>query len=61
MGTNDMLQRAIAYEEAILRNYRQYAKQAENTDAGALFAQLAEEKAVQLQKLKDMLKSYCKP
>ena len=37
MGTNDMLQRAITYEEAILRNYRQYATQAEATDGRTLF------------------------
>lgn len=61
MGTNEMLQRSIAYEEAVLRNYKQYAKQAETTDVGELFAQLAKEKAVHLEKLKAMQKSYCKP
>lgn len=61
MGTNEMLQRSIAYEESVLRNYTQYAKQAEETDAGVLFAELAKEKAVHLEKLKAMLKSYCKP
>lgn len=61
MATNDMLQRAIAYEEAILRNYQQYAVQAEDTDVGALFSELIEEKTLQLSKLKTLLKRYCKP
>jgi len=61
MGTNDMLKRSITYEEGILRNYRQYAAQAEATDVGELFRQLAEEKSGQLGRLKTMLKRYCKP
>lgn len=61
MGTKEMLERSIAYEEAVLRNYRQYAKQSEDTDAGDLFAQLIQEKTNQLERLKAMQKSYCKP
>lgn len=61
MGTNEMLQRAITYEEAILRNYRQYSTQAEATEIGELFSQLAQEKIKQIEKLRAMLKRYCKP
>jgi len=61
MGTNEMLQRAITYEQAILRNYKHYAAQAEATEIGELFSQLAQEKAIQIEKLKSMLKRYCKP
>lgn len=61
MGTNEMIQRAIAYEEGILRNYRQYACQAESTEAGELFTQLIIEKTSQLERLKALQKRYCKP
>lgn len=61
MGTNEMLQRAITYEQAILRNYRQYAVQADATEIGELFSQLAQDKTIQIEKLKTMLKKYCKP
>ncbi len=61
MGTSDMLKRSITYEEGILRNYKQYALQADATDVGELFKQLAEEKSDQLNRLKSMLKRYCKP
>ena len=60
MGTNEMLQRAIAYEEAVLRNYRQYASQASSTEIGDLFSRLIEEKNAQLEQLKTMYKRYCK-
>ena len=61
MGTNEMLKRSITYEEGTLRNYKQYALQAEATDVGELFKQLAEEKSEQLNRLRNMLKRYCKP
>lgn len=61
MSTNEMLKRSITYEEGTLRNYKQYAVQAEATDVGELFKQLIEEKTDQLNRLKSMLKRYCKP
>lgn len=60
MGTNDMLLRSITYEEALLKNYKQYASLAEYTDIGSLFARLAEEKALHLEQLYEMKKKYCK-
>lgn len=61
MGTNEMLQRSVTYEEAVLRNYKQYAQQSQGTEIGDLFAQLVQEKTVQIEKLRAMLKRYCKP
>ncbi|MCR4441084.1 MAG: hypothetical protein QHH10_02560 [Peptococcaceae bacterium] len=61
MGTSEMLQRSITYEEAILRNYKQYVEQAGSTEAGDLFAQLIEEKTGQIERLRAVLKKYCKP
>lgn len=61
MGTNEMLQRSITYEEAILRNYIQYAEQTKDTEIGDLFAQLIQEKRLQVERIKVMLKRYCKP
>jgi rubrerythrin len=61
MGTHDMLKRSITYEEGILRNYLQYAVQAEGTDIGELFKQLAVEKKEHLAMLRSMLQRYCKP
>lgn len=60
MGTTEMLQRALAYEEALLRNYQTYAAQASSTEVGTLFQELAQEKAAQIQRLKSMFKRYCK-
>lgn len=61
MGTLDMLNRSIAYEESLLRTYRQYAAQAADTEIGALFNRLIEEKCARIEELKAMHKRYCKP
>lgn len=61
MGTKDMLNRSITYEEALLRNYQQYTAQADDTEIGALFTKLAQEKRQHIEELKSMLKRYCKP
>lgn len=61
MGTNEMLKRSVTYEEALLRNYKEYAKKSDSTEIGDLFTQLVSEKEQQLARLKGMLKRYCKP
>lgn len=60
MSTNEMLKRAISYEESVLRNYRQYATQAQGTEIGDLFNNLIQEKAKQLETMRSMYKRYCK-
>lgn len=61
MNTNEMLQRSVTYEEAMLRNYKKFAQQAENTEVGDLFSLLTKEKEAQIEKMKSLLKRYCKP
>lgn len=61
MGTNDMLNRAITYEESLLRSYRQYAALAEYTEIGTLFNRLIKEKCAHIEELKAMQQRYCKP
>lgn len=60
MGTNEMLQRSITYEEALLKHYKQYAVQAAETDIGAAFSRLAQEKTLHLEQLYELQKKYCK-
>lgn len=60
MSTNEMLRRSISYEESVLRNYRQYAIQAQGTEIGDLFSKLVEDKTKQLETMKSMFKRYCK-
>lgn len=60
MSTNEMLKRAISYEESILRNYKQYAIQAQGTEIGDLFSKLAEDKTKQLDIMRSMYKRFCK-
>lgn len=60
MSTNEMLKRSISYEESILRNYRQYAVQAQGTEIGDLFTKLVEDKTKQLETMRSMFKRYCK-
>lgn len=59
MSTKDMLQRSLTYEEALLRNYQNYANLAQSTEIGQLFEDLIAEKTLQINKLKTMLKRYC--
>lgn len=54
-----MLQRSLTYEEALLRNYQNYANLTQSTEIGQLFEDLIAEKTLQINKLKTMLKRYC--
>ncbi len=61
MGTNEMLQRSITYEEALLKNYKAFASKVEAPEIQILYSELAQEKSLHIKKLKNMLDSFCKP
>jgi rubrerythrin len=61
MGSKEMLQRSITYEEALLRNYLGYSRQTDSTEIGDLFEKLAEEKSTHIDELKTMLEKFCTP
>lgn len=53
--------KAIRYEEALLRNYINYAKDAGDTELGRLFLDLAQETQQHINKLRAAYKTRCKP
>lgn len=61
MCPEDLLRRSLRYEEALMRNYMSYARQAGSRELTYLFMELMQQQQQRVQKLRLALKSYCPP
>ncbi|MDN5346505.1 MAG: hypothetical protein PWP65_69 [Clostridia bacterium] len=60
MRPEEMLRRSLRYEEALLRNYLGYARQADR-ELAYVFMELMQQQHQRVQKLKLILRKYCPP